>query len=129
MRNRSLFAILFYTWLAALLVLTFYPNLPDLKIQVRHEWFRLDYIGHFGFYSGLIVIFFIWQAGWRARVPSRLIIMAVFGGSIIAVATEFSQLIIPGRSFNPIDMACNFAGILTGVIATYAWSRRAKNEC
>ncbi len=46
----------------------------------------------------------------------------LIGGLVLAIVTEFSQLAIPGRSFNPVDMACNFAGILAGVAAVYALS-------
>jgi VanZ family protein len=122
MRQRQLFAILFFTWLAALLVLTYYPNLPELKIRVHNDWFRLDYLGHFGFYSGLIALFLEWQAGWREKLAGRLVIWTILGGAALAIMTEFSQLAVPGRSFNPVDMACNFGGVLLGFAAVYALS-------
>jgi VanZ family protein len=122
MRQRLLFAILFFTWLTALLVLTYYPNLPELKIRVHHELFRLDYLGHMGFYAGLIALFLTWQAGWRARIPGRLLFWTILGGVAMGITTEFTQLAIPGRSFNLIDMACNFSGIMIGVAAVYALS-------
>jgi len=126
MRLRFLFAILFFTWLIALLALTYYPGLPDMKIRVRNEWFRLDYLGHMGFYAALIVFFLVWQAGWRARIPGRFMFWTILGGLIFGAATEFSQLAIPGRFFNPIDMASNYAGILGGIAAVYALSRKVK---
>jgi hypothetical protein len=122
MYRRRVFAILFFTWLTALLVLTYYPNLPDMKIRVRDDWFRLDYLGHLGFYAGLIALFLTWQAGWRDKIPGRLIFWSTTCGMVFAIATEFSQLAIPGRSFNPVDLVCNFAGILVGVAAAYALS-------
>jgi VanZ family protein len=126
LRQRFFFAILFFTWLAALLVLTYYPNLPDMKVRVRDDWFRLDYFGHFGFYAGLMALFLTWQAGWRGKIPGRLIFWSTFGGLLLAIATEFSQLAIPGRSFNPVDMACNFGGILAGIAVVYALSWKVK---
>ena len=128
MHQRMLFAILFFTWLAALLVLTYYPDLPDMKIRVRNEWFRLDYIGHIGFYAGLAVFFLIWRTGWRAKIPGRLMLLTILGGLILGTANEFAQRPIPGRSFNPVDMACNFAGILVGVAAVYALSQSVRRE-
>jgi VanZ family protein len=122
MRNSRLFAILFFTWLAVLLLLTYYPNLPEMKIRVRNDWFRLDYLGHFGFYAGLIALFLTWQAGWRAKIPGRLITWTIIGGLMLGTATEFSQLAIPGRHFNPVDMACNYAGILVGIAVVFALS-------
>ena len=128
MRHRFFFAILFFAWLTALLVLTFYPNLPQMKIRVHDDLFRLDYLGHFGFYSGLVALFLTWQAGWRVKIPPRLLIIAIIGGFILGIATEFSQRTIPGRHFNPIDMACNFSGILVGVAVVYALSRCVRRE-
>jgi VanZ family protein len=128
LRLRLLFAILFFTWLTALLVLTYYPDLPDLKVQVRKEWFRLDYIGHMGFYAGLTALFLTWQAGWRAKIPGRLMLWTILCGIVLGTATELSQLAIPGRSFNPVDMACNYAGTLAGVVVVYALSWKVSSE-
>jgi VanZ family protein len=122
---RRLFAILFFTWLTALLFLTFYPNLPEMKIKVHNNWFRLDYLGHFGFYTGLSALFLIWQAGWRAKIPGRLITWTIIGGIILGTATEFTQLAIPGRHFNPVDMAFNFIGIFIGVAVVHLMSRKS----
>jgi VanZ family protein len=124
MLSRRLFAILFFTWLTALLVLTFYPNLPEMKIKVHNDWFRLDYLGHFGFYAGLSALFITWQAGWRAKISAKLITWTIIGGLILGIATEFTQLAVPDRHFNPVDMACNFTGILIGVAAVYALSSK-----
>jgi len=41
MSLRNIFAILFFTLLSALLALTYYPDLPDLKVRIKDEWFRL----------------------------------------------------------------------------------------
>ena len=128
MRQRIFFAILFFTWLTALLVLTYFPNLPELKIRVHNDWFRLDYLGHLGFYAGLIALFLTWQAGWRARIPGRLLFWTILGGVAMGITTEFTQLAIPGRSFNPVDMACNFGGVLLGFAAVYALSWKASSE-
>jgi VanZ family protein len=128
MRFRFLFAILFFTWLTALLVLTYYPNLPDVKVRVKDDWFRLDYIGHLGFYAALMVFFLIWQAGWRAKIPGRLMFWTILGGLVLGTATEFSQIAIPGRSFNVVDMACNSFGILVGVAAVVALSRNVRRK-
>jgi VanZ family protein len=128
MRHRLIFAILFFTWLAALLVLTYYPHLPDIKVRVRNEWFRLDYAGHLGFYAGLIALFLIWRAGWRTKISVRLMFWTTLSGLVLGTANEFAQLAIPGRSCNLVDLACNFAGILAGVAAVYALSWKVNNE-
>jgi len=123
MRYRFLFAILFFTWLASLLVLTYFPDLPEMKIRVRNEWFRLDYLGHLGFYAGLAIFFIIWRSGWRAKIHSRIILWTILGGLVLGFVTEFSQRAIPGRSFNPFDIMFNCIGIFIGIAVVYALSR------
>ncbi len=124
MSLRAIFAILFFTLLAALLALTYYPDLPDLKVRVRDEWFRLDYIGHLGFYAAISASFITWRTGWRGKIPGMLIFFTILAGTITGIITEFSQLAIPGRSFDPVDMAYNCAGVLAGVAVVYALSRK-----
>jgi len=122
--NRNIFAILFFTLLAALLALTYYPDLPDLKVRIKNEWFRLDYIGHLGFYAAISASFIIWRTGWRGKIPGILIFFTILAGTITGIITEFSQLAIPGRSFNPVDMMYNCAGVMAGVAVVYALSRK-----
>jgi VanZ family protein len=128
MRTRLPFAVLFFTWLAALLVLTFYPHLPNMKIRVMDEWFRLDYIGHAGFYAGLSALFLLWQTGWRGRIPGMLIFWTILGITLLGTGNEFVQRGIPGRSFNTIDMACNFAGTIIGVVSVVVVGNRGRGE-
>ena len=124
MSLRTIFAFLFFTLLAAMLALTYYPDLPDLKVRIKNEWFRLDYIGHLGFYAAISASFIIWRTGWRGKIPGILIFFTILAGTITGIITEFSQLAIPGRSFNPVDMMYNCAGVLVGVAVVYALSRK-----
>ena len=125
---RTFFAILFFALLAILLVLTYYPDLPDMKVKVNDEWFRLDYIGHLGFYAAIAAAFLTWQAGWRSKIHGKLLFFTILGGIILGIATEYSQLAIPGRSFNPFDMMYNCLGILVGVAGVVVFSRKVKRE-
>jgi VanZ family protein len=124
MRFQRLFEILFFILLAALLALTYYPDLPDIKVRIRDDWFRLDYIGHLGFYAAIAASFIIWRSGWRGKIAKRLLLFTVFGGILLGIVTEFSQLAVPGRSFNPVDMVYNCLGILLGVAVAYVLSVR-----
>ncbi|MCU0370596.1 MAG: VanZ family protein [Bacteroidales bacterium] len=124
MNLRTIFAILFFILLAVMLALTYYPDLPDLKVRIRNEWFRLDYIGHLGFYAAISASFITWRTGWRGKIPGILIFFTILAGVATGIITEFSQLAIPGRSFNPVDMVYNLAGVLAGVAVVYALSRK-----
>jgi hypothetical protein len=128
MQLRLFFGILFFVLLGTLLALTYYPNLPDLKINIRDEWFRLDYIGHLGFYAAIASSFLAWRAGWRNKIPGKLLFYTIPGGIVLGIVTEISQLAIPGRSFNLVDMAYNCLGILSGAAAVVVFSRREKKS-
>jgi VanZ family protein len=114
MSSKRISAILFFIWLGILLVLTYYPDLPTAKVRIRDEWFRLDYLGHLGFYAVLTALFLLWQAGWGRKVNIKLLILTITGGLMLGALTEITQLFIPGRTMNPLDLVYNCAGILAG---------------
>jgi VanZ family protein len=113
---RHLFSVLFFSWLAALLLLTYYPDLPDTKIMIRDEWFRLDYIGHAGFYALLILFFLLWQKSAGKMLRARFILLAATFGILFGALTEATQYFIPGRSVNPFDLMYNCLGIVAGIL-------------
>jgi VanZ family protein len=121
---KRLFAILFFTWLAALLALTYWPDFPDVKVRVRKEWFRTDYIGHLGFYAVLAALFLLWRTGWRNKVSVKISLLTLGGGIVLAILTEISQVYIPGRAMNPMDLIYNCVGVLVGVSAVMVAGRR-----
>ena len=116
----SVVRYLFWIWLILLIVLNTIPlgnetnrSLSGNKILT----FRLDYLLH----SIMILVFgWIWLVGKILNVRwfdnceelkySSLVIIACMG-------LELFQLLIPWRSFNPIDMMYNIVGgILTAAV-------------
>jgi VanZ family protein len=120
--KHRLLATLFFTWLIALLALTYWPNMPEMDIE--EKWFRTDYLGHFGFYAMLVIFFLLWQRGRNRKVTIRTIVLAGLGGIALGAITEFSQLFIPDRTLNPVDMLFNCLGIVAGAITFAAFRRR-----
>ena len=118
MRSKNIFGALTLLWFVALLVLTYYPNFPNLKVRIRHEWFRLDYIGHFGFYAVLTVLFLLWQVGWGQKIRMKLLVITMIAGIFMASFTELTQIMIPGRTMNPFDLLYNCLGIVAGVASS-----------
>jgi VanZ family protein len=114
--KRHLFSSLFFTWLAALLVLTYYPDLPDIKVRIRDEWLRTDYLGHLGFYAVLMLLFLLWQKGRRGSLGKGFLLWAAAGGAALGALTEATQYFIPGRSVNPFDLMYNCLGIIAGIL-------------
>ena len=121
-------AAVFFTLLAALLILTYYPDMPDARVRVRGEWFRLDYLGHLGFYAALTASFLVWRAGWRKKVPGKLLLLTILAGLVFGIMTEFTQSFVPGRFYNPIDMVYNCAGILAGTAGVYFIRKRENGK-
>jgi VanZ family protein len=124
MNLRIISAIAFFILLAALLALTYYPDLPDLKVRLKDEWFRLDYIGHFAFYAALAVSFLVWRAGWRKKIPWKILVITLIAGLALGTFTEYSQQMTAGRSFNPFDMMYNSIGVVLGAAAMFAAGRK-----
>ena len=119
MKYRKISALLFFSLLTALLALTYWPDLPDVKLRVRDELFRLDYIGHLGFYAALSASFILWRSGWRKKVSWKLLFITLVSGVMLGVVTEYSQQLTAGRSFNPFDMMYNLIGVLLGTAVMF----------
>ena len=112
--KKHLFSGLFFSWLTALLVLTYYPDLPDIKVRIRDEWFRTDYLGHAGFYAVLMLLFLLWHKFRRGALGRVFLLWATLGGIAFSALTEATQYFVPGRSVNPFDLMYNCLGIIAG---------------
>jgi VanZ family protein len=121
--KRRLYASFFFAWLAALLALTYWPDLSAAKEP--DKGFRTDYLGHFGFYAALVLFFLLWQRGRPGKLNTQVLIMAGLGGIALGAVTEVTQLFIPGRSLNPVDMLFNCLGVLAGTaVFAVVWRGR-----
>ena len=113
--KRQLLAALFFAWLTALLALTYWPNMPE--VEIKKEWFRTDYLGHFGFYALLLLFYLLWQKARRGKVTAAFILQSAMAGVVLGGLTEVSQHLVPGRSLNPLDLMFNCLGIVAGAVA------------
>jgi VanZ family protein len=124
--KQRLFSGFFFSWLAALLVLTYYPDMPDIKVRIRDEWFRTDYLGHAGFYALLILFFLLWQKFARKILSTRFILLTATSGILLGALTEATQHFIPGRSVNPFDLMYNCLGIIAGILVYFLLNNRTR---
>jgi VanZ family protein len=67
---------------------------------------------HFIEYGFLAFITFLAFAGNNFRIPVRKAILITGSLVLFAVADEFHQKLIPGRSFNVNDIFSNISGII-----------------
>lgn len=116
LKNKRLFSFIFWLWVAIILYFTLTPNSPQMKVDVKEQSFRLDYILHFLVYFSLAVLYLLWKAENFLNVKVKYLIYFLTGALILSGLIEYAQVYIPGRSFNPIDYLSNAAGIILGVV-------------
>lgn len=116
LKNKKLFALLFWFWVALILYFTLTPYSPKLKVEIKEENFRLDYILHFLVYFGLSVLYLFWKADRLFHIKQKYLIYFLISALLLSGLSEFAQSFIPGRTFNPIDFYANAAGIIVGII-------------
>ncbi len=80
---------------------------------------RMDYILHFGAYFTLGSLYVLWRGNRQFEI--RGIELAILSATAISfsIMIEYIQLLIPGRSFNTMDMVYNVLGVVCGVGFTY----------
>jgi VanZ family protein len=116
LKNKKLFALAFWIWIAAILYFTLIPNSPKLKVDIKNQSFRLDYILHFLVYLSLAILYLLWKADKYFKVKLKHLAYFLIGGLILSGISEYAQTYIPGRTFNPFDFYSNVAGIVVGVV-------------
>ncbi len=110
LKNDVLWQIAFWVCFAMVAVLSLWPN----QSKAAHAQF--DYLTPSGFIvhatAFAVLTLLAWQAFSRPVWLLALIIAAV------SVAFETLQLLVPSRSFNPLDLAANAAGIVLALLIT-----------
>ncbi|MFC2151190.1 VanZ family protein [Bacteroidota bacterium] len=116
LKNKKLFAIFFWLWVAIIIYFTLTPSSPQLKVDLNEKSFRLDYIMHFLVYFSLAILYLLWKADNYLNVKSKYIVYFLISSLVLSGISEYLQTYIPGRTFNPIDFYSNSAGIIFGII-------------
>ena len=101
----------------AFIVTASFSLLPDLHLErsfgMDYTWW-FDMIQHGGYYFVLTLILFYILPNEK-RSPAFF--FSIFS---ISVAFEFIQILIPGRTFSPLDICSNFLGIACGFLVKNA---------
>lgn len=116
LRNKKLFAILFWIWVALIFYFTLTPYSPSLKVDVNDQSLRLDYFLHFLVYLGLSILYLFWKADRLFHIRKKYLVYFLITALILSGLSEYAQTFIPGRTFNPVDFYANAAGILVGIV-------------
>lgn len=120
------YQFLFWGWLVIILVVSSIPRLPDPSIELKSFNFtiRTDYILHFLQYAILGGLFVLWKGLKNREFTTRLLIIALITGLVVASLDEYHQHFIPGRRYNPVDMFYNCLGVISGLIFTTLYLRK-----
>ena len=107
---------LLVAWIVIVIGVSSIPNLPTPKISTGKGVLRLDYIFHFceyGFMAFLTLLAFV-RKDFSPELKKYLLI--TFCLIVFAIADEYHQKLIPGRSFNLKDILSNVGGIVAATI-------------
>ena len=115
-------------WLVAISTVSSIPHLPTAKIETEKVEIRLDYLIHFCEYGALIFLALLSFVKKDFQLSLRKYILITFSVVAFAVADEFHQKFIPGRTFNSKDILSNLIGIFTGLIVCYFLFRKIADE-
>jgi FtsH-binding integral membrane protein len=115
LKNKKLLTITFWLWVAMIAYFTFTPHSPKLRLDIKEQSFRLDYLFHFIVYFGLTVLYFLWKSDKNFKIKTKFLLYFIFTAILFSGISEILQHYIPDRSFNPIDFYSNTAGIILGV--------------
>ena len=99
-----------------IMVVSSIPKVPVMKISMGDTVIRLDYLIHFLEYGALAFLTYLTFSGKDFIISSRKYLFITVCLMAFALADEFHQIIIPGRSFNPKDIISNLIGIVGGLV-------------
>ena len=102
------------------------PDVPTLKVHLAKNVFRLDYLIHFCQFGLLTLVAFIAYSDKEFNMRPGKILLLISCIMLFALADEFHQKLIPGRTFNLKDIYSNLAGIIAATFFAVIIFRRIR---
>jgi VanZ family protein len=113
-------AWLMAVWVVTIIVMSSIPGIPTIKLHTAKSDIRLDYLIHFceyGLLAFLTNLSFVRSDFSIAKTKFFIITASLI---LFAAVDEFHQKLIPGRSYNIIDMLSNISGIVAACVFSIA---------
>ena len=118
-----IYKILFWIWFVFIIIVSVLPTIPETKVNIGDSILRIDYLGHLIAYFLLGFLFIMWHKRDQG-MNIKILIIYFLAGIAYAAITEYIQLFIKGRTFNPFDLVYNCIGIFLGLYITFLFYRR-----
>ena len=111
---------LFVAWTLLIIYMSLRPGANEL---LKKEFFelRMDYLLHFLAYFALGSLFVLWRGNRNFEIKSLELAILIATAISFSILMEYLQLLVPGRTFNVVDMAYNVLGTVFGVGFTYLY--------
>ena len=84
---------------------------------------RLDYLIHCFAYMGFYFLVILINLARKGAYPAKYYLHLFIATLVLAVGTEFIQLFLSYRTFNPFDILANFTGAALGMIILFICSK------
>ena len=116
--KKFIWLTLFILWTLLLIIASVYPDSNKVIIEGESD-FRWDYLEHFVAYFVFGGLYIVWRSNTDFVIRSIELAFLISVTCIFSLLTEYVQVMIPGRTFNIVDMLYNVGGVLTGTLITY----------
>jgi VanZ family protein len=125
---RPLGRYLLVIWVLAIIFISSVPNLPSPKIHPGGFKIRLDYLFHFIEYGVLAFLTFLSFVKKDFSIAPKKYLVITLALMLFALADEYHQILIPGRTFNLKDILSNISGIVAAAVFCYFMFRSIKKD-
>ncbi len=111
----------YWLWSAAIVAVSLIPSAGIGTAEFGNIEFRIDYPLHAIAFFPLPLSAWI-TCNYRSSSPSVCFAGMIAISIILAIGTEFMQIMVPGRSFNVMDIISNILGIILGLSLALAYA-------
>ena len=123
-KHQILFAIILVYGIA-LLVASVIPFGGELN-KTKVAEFRLDYIVHFGAYSGFYFLLIAGDLFSGKTTSKNFVVSLIVISLLLAIILETVQYFLAFRSFNVFDLIANLAGVAFGLVVYILYDKMSK---
>ncbi|KPL13655.1 MAG: hypothetical protein AMS26_13580 [Bacteroides sp. SM23_62] len=116
--KKAIWLSLTIAWTLLIIYLSVRPGTNEL-LKKQFLEVRTDYLLHFLAYFAFGSLYVLWRGNRQFEIRSIELAILTAAAISFSILMEYIQLLIPGRTFNVVDMVYNILGVIGGVGFTY----------